>query len=241
MITRSWPHRMQAHRMSRHYGSGRGWHAHRYGPLKRAIECVISLSALSIAGISAASSASAAPSSTCLGSRHEAKTLATNGTMTEPFGSVISAWTDQTPIDSVSITPVEDYQAHITFRYSAQYQCAWGLITLDRKWNTSWLSALDAPSVWLDVSDDQGQTISLSWTNEQVVNAGNSSTYTATFPTTAAGFSTPISLRACGHGEHQVFTIQPKFTRGAGTIGPALGTENRQDPTVCTPWLTTFP
>lgn len=238
MITR-WLHRSNADSMPRRHGGGRGRHAHFGSPATRAITCVISLSALSIAGISAASPASAEPSSTCLGSRSEAAALAKSGTMTEPFGSVTSVWDGSDA--GGSVLPVEDYPAHITLRYSAQYQCAWGLITLDRKWTTSWLSDIDGPSVWLDVSDDQGQTISLSWTNEQVVNAGNSSTYTATFPTWVPDLSNPSSIRACGHGEHQLSSLSEKFARGPGMMIPALGTENRQDPTVCTPWLTTFP
>jgi hypothetical protein len=40
-------------------------------------------------------------------------------------------------------------------------------------------------------------------------------------------FSNPISIRACGHGEHHLFTLNPRFARGAGMIIPALGTENR--------------
>lgn len=207
MMTTSWLHRFEAN-MPQHHGSDRRRHAHFQGLVTRAVVCIISLSSLSIAGISAASPASAAPSSTCFGSRHEAANLAKSGTMTEPFGSVASAWDGSDAPDS--ILPVEDYAAHIILRYSAQYQCAWGLITLDRKWTTSWLSDLEGPSVWLDISYDQGHTISLSWTNEQVVNAGNSSTYTATFPTMVPDSSNPISIRACGHGEHQLFTLNPR-------------------------------
>lgn len=237
MITRLY--RFKADSMSRRHGEGRGRRTHFGGHVTGAITGVISLSVLSITGVSAASAASAQPSSTCLGSRSEAAALAKSGTMTEPFGSVTSAWDGSDA--SNSVLPVEDYPAHITLRYSAQYQCAWGLITLDRKWVSSWLSEINGPSVWLDVSDDQGQTISLSWTNEQVVNAGNSSTYTATFPTWVPGLSNPTSIRACGHGEHQLSSFDPKVARAAGMIVPALGTENRQDPTVCTPWLTTSP
>lgn len=176
----------------------------------------------------------------CDGSRAAAKALAAGGTMSEPFPAVASVW-DHSDVPHDALAPLDrDDAARVTLRYSAQHRCVWGLMTLDRKWAVDITQEVDGPEVWLDVSTDEGRTVGLGQVNPRLVQRGNSSTYTATWDTAPIN-AAPYSVRACGYGVHELYSLSGRAAFKAKHVGPGLSSEIRPDTVACTPWLTARP
>jgi hypothetical protein len=161
--------------------------------------------------------------------------------MVESARMPVSAWdrADADPMFAGFLPDfgVEDYAADVVLRHSASRQCAWGLITLNRRWVSGYVDSIHGPSVWLDTSHDEGRTMSLGLVNERVVPVGHSTSYTATFSTMP--YTESFSIRACGRGVHTHTAIGGKYNRKAGRGGVRISTSIHSNGVVCTAWLTT--
>ncbi|WP_127505761.1 hypothetical protein [Actinoplanes solisilvae] len=148
-------------------------------------------------------------------------------------GHVVAAAVERA--NPVSDPTVLDFAATVVLRYSPSRQCAWGLISLNREWDDLIsLPPSPGPSLWLDTSNDEGQSVTSGMINRRHVQSRNSSTYTAT--SSMAPQRSPISMRACGEGLH---THMGPGKRAKLKLGFSIRIHTNG--IVCTDWVTVRP
>lgn len=165
---------------------------------------MVACSAVLVTGVAAADV-------TCSdGSRASARDIAASGSVAEPVPAVTAPSLGSN--DNGVEAPFG--RALVKLRYSEQYQCGWALI-----------EGGSPSTAWIERSSDGGRT----WDGrlgEQEVGGFGRSAYSGAFKTFDNG--QVYSIRACGHGYHQVVEADLR----SGHLVP--GISNEPGPTVCT-------